>query len=669
MKFPKQLTLSLLAIGATAASASAQVEYNGVNYETLTAANAAAVEANATEATFILTGDVSETALTISSVNLTIKSKDGENHKIIRNTPNKFLIQVGKNATATALNIENVTFSDTIDVKRAVISITRGNLAISLKDLTFSDISTEYDNESAINITSMQSLALDNVKFDDFTDGTKTHGDVRLVNSRTTVSGDCHFVANMASDGAALNVSNLAETAKIGLYMYTLPEGTTQYENVVRDTAVNPSSNFNIISPEGYTFEADPKIANQWDIIKKVSGAVVDPINNVAYENLDEALAATSAAGSYTLIVSEDQTLTKPYVCKNNMTIESADANSPVTINFTADALKNGEKTTFLMNSGANSNLKLKNLIFNGQLEGTTAQVIFAPSRNSNLVLDGVTIKNIHSTQSAGIIANVRDVEEANLSLNNVKFVDCTAPVDVCFRSKVGGNTTNVISGDNKMSILVNPGVTFTARNLTNVDPMDLTITPDYGTVYLTDIDNAEIAHHFTLKGKNLKENDYLYYNQQTREMSLWPEMVAKADEADVHVKAIISGVEGVEIWTYNTEVQTAALDEASIDYSQFTKGAEDGQDYIIDTNGLSNDTKIYTIFVKTGSTDVSNLHSKPLEFNVRDIITGVESIESDNNANAIYYNLQGLEINPENAPAGVYIKKQGNTISKVLIR
>ena len=44
---------------------------------------------------------------------------------------------------------------------------------------------------------------------------------------------------------------------------------------------------------------------------------------------------------------------------------------------------------------------------------------------------------------------------------------------------------------------------------------------------------------------------------------------------------------------------------------------------------------------------------------------TGVENIEVDNNASAVYYNLQGIEVaNPEN---GVYIMKQGNKVTKVV--
>ena len=45
----------------------------------------------------------------------------------------------------------------------------------------------------------------------------------------------------------------------------------------------------------------------------------------------------------------------------------------------------------------------------------------------------------------------------------------------------------------------------------------------------------------------------------------------------------------------------------------------------------------------------------------------GVEGIEAEDNAPAVYYNLQGVKVaNPEN---GVYIKVQGNKASKVLVK
>lgn len=47
--------------------------------------------------------------------------------------------------------------------------------------------------------------------------------------------------------------------------------------------------------------------------------------------------------------------------------------------------------------------------------------------------------------------------------------------------------------------------------------------------------------------------------------------------------------------------------------------------------------------------------------------VTGIEGIEADNAAGVEYYNLQGLKVeNPEN---GLFIRKQGNKVSKVLVK
>ena len=48
-------------------------------------------------------------------------------------------------------------------------------------------------------------------------------------------------------------------------------------------------------------------------------------------------------------------------------------------------------------------------------------------------------------------------------------------------------------------------------------------------------------------------------------------------------------------------------------------------------------------------------------------IITGITNIEADTNAPVEYFNLQGVRVeNPEN---GLYIRRQGNKVSKVIIK
>ena len=49
----------------------------------------------------------------------------------------------------------------------------------------------------------------------------------------------------------------------------------------------------------------------------------------------------------------------------------------------------------------------------------------------------------------------------------------------------------------------------------------------------------------------------------------------------------------------------------------------------------------------------------------VDDIITA----ETDNNAPVQYYNLQGIEMPSDNLPAGVYLRRQGKTVTKVIVK
>lgn len=47
-----------------------------------------------------------------------------------------------------------------------------------------------------------------------------------------------------------------------------------------------------------------------------------------------------------------------------------------------------------------------------------------------------------------------------------------------------------------------------------------------------------------------------------------------------------------------------------------------------------------------------------------------IEGIDADNsNAPVEYYNLQGIRVNADNMPAGIYIRRQGTAVSKVLVK
>jgi hypothetical protein len=53
----------------------------------------------------------------------------------------------------------------------------------------------------------------------------------------------------------------------------------------------------------------------------------------------------------------------------------------------------------------------------------------------------------------------------------------------------------------------------------------------------------------------------------------------------------------------------------------------------------------------------------------VQDVETGIESVEAEaNDADAHFYNIQGIEVKGDRAP-GIYIVKRGNTVKKVLVK
>lgn len=76
---------------------------------------------------------------------------------------------------------------------------------------------------------------------------------------------------------------------------------------------------------------------------------------------------------------------------------------------------------------------------------------------------------------------------------------------------------------------------------------------------------------------------------------------------------------------------------------------------------------------VATGADSEGNniVQYKPADYSVTvmDYLTGVEETLADVDANAEYYNLQGVKVAKENLTQGMYIKKVGNKSKKVVLK
>lgn len=73
-----------------------------------------------------------------------------------------------------------------------------------------------------------------------------------------------------------------------------------------------------------------------------------------------------------------------------------------------------------------------------------------------------------------------------------------------------------------------------------------------------------------------------------------------------------------------------------------------------------------YGAYNATEPTDAAKLQVYPIEYN-NEAYVGIEDIEADNNAPVEYFNLQGVRVaNPEN---GLFIRRQGNKVTKVIVK
>ncbi len=70
-----------------------------------------------------------------------------------------------------------------------------------------------------------------------------------------------------------------------------------------------------------------------------------------------------------------------------------------------------------------------------------------------------------------------------------------------------------------------------------------------------------------------------------------------------------------------------------------------------------------------TDGSDITQYKPADSVCNVMDYTTGVEETLTDVDANAEYYNLQGVKVAKENLTNGVYIKKQCNKTTKILVK
>ena len=113
----------------------------------------------------------------------------------------------------------------------------------------------------------------------------------------------------------------------------------------------------------------------------------------------------------------------------------------------------------------------------------------------------------------------------------------------------------------------------------------------------------------------------------------------------------IISEASGEEIsGTYSPNAKTRAVGDCRIDVSSLPNGklivivtAKDGEDNVLSVKS--------TIVNKTSSTSIEDI------------------VNDSDNSKAEYYNMQGINVNSSILAPGIYIMRQGNKSSKILVK
>lgn len=163
--------------------------------------------------------------------------------------------------------------------------------------------------------------------------------------------------------------------------------------------------------------------------------------------------------------------------------------------------------------------------------------------------------------------------------------------------------------------------------------------------------------NQFTFKTLPLHKSNYIvynYYNQAPIDVQCIDGIVDLSDQAMVNGTAT----------TYRWFLDVPVLNQDT--------GELEGEELILDyeytlENGVTTFlTSLDGVMCVMTNTQLPNVY---IYTNLLNAVSGIEDVvaDSDNNAPVEYYNLQGIKV--ENPESGVYIRVQGNTVTKVLIK
>lgn len=664
---------TLMACAAlTASSAFADIKIGETTYSTLKDAVAAVADGQ----TILISGEAtcSDRAITTKdNISFTI---EGEGTDAVVSCTKRGTQVLLCNQSGATVNVKNVTFDggnrqwDTNPVVAAekgtmnFENVTFKNFTINMKadaDKTNASKNCIFTSKNTGNYT-LTNVTLDNCVV---TEGFATAYTNR--NNGLTISGNNHGLS-VYPDGVAFQANNLTNTTAIEVYLTKITLGKT----VV--TGYTDLTRFNFIgAAEGCGVEA-----NGGNLVY-AKQSYVAMIGETGYKTISEALNAAAVPveeGQQTVVSVLDncQTASRFLPTVTNPTTQSLD----MLVESTGEAKTisrfngNNNHTMFeLANSAGNSTLTLRNLILSNENTGVANSIIAV--QKGKVILEKVVAN--YSTSAASLI-NVKEtgwlyLTDTELNLPEAKVGKVF--VNVNGHLHLAGNNTIAIElaavSSNKFARIQVEGA------MTNATPIAISCADMAGYVGKTLVTVAEGVEADPSKFTLPAGYEFSAVEGGLAVALTKPGVPALAiDEAARTVT--VTAEDGCTVWYQVSDNTAAAAMQA---FSVLT--AEETAAIEADDNWTNSGLQEYTVTVENGKNyafaavpagmtpSMTHSDATGVSVSATGVITGVEGVEADADINAPveYFNLQGQPVaNPSN---GIYIRRQGSKVAKVIIR
>lgn len=569
------------------------------------------------------------------------------------------------NQSSATVNVKNVTFNGGNREwdDKVVISAEKGT--INFDGVTFRNFTVNMKNETnktkasqncIISTKNTGNYTLTNVTFDNcvITEGFAVAYTNR--NNGLTVSGNNPGLS-VYPDGVAFQANNLTNTTPIDVYLTNIALDKT----VV--TGYTDLTKFNFIgAADGCGVEA-----NGGNLVYAKQNYVA-MIGQTGYKTISEALNAAVVAveeGQQTVVSVLDNCQTASRFLPNqklnfNILVEATGEAKTIT-RFNG----NNNHTMFELNNDCGvSTLTFRNLILKNESTAVTNSMIAI--QKGTVVLDKVTA----------------DYATTNGSLINIKETGWLYLTD----SKAGNVFVNTnghlhLAGNNDITIELAAvsGAKFARIQvegaMTNATPIAISCADMAGYVGKTLVTVAEGVEADPSKFALPAGYEFSAVDGGLAVALTKPGVPALAiDESNKTVT--VTAEEGCTVWYQVSDNPAAAAMQA---FSVLT--AEETAAIEADDTWTNSGLQEYTVTVENGKNyafaavptgmtpSVTHSDATGVSVSATGVITGVEGVEADADINAPveYFNLQGQPVaNPAN---GIYIRRQGSKVAKVIIR